>query len=308
MGVPRDATSAQIKKAYHKKALKLHPDKINKSASEEEIEEAKLKFQAISAAYQILSDDEKRKEYDATGELIDEDDFVSSSEDGFCVWEKYFKSIFGSINFSDIDNFAKKYQGSEEEKKDVLRYYETCKGDLNKMVACVMCSNKLDKPRWVKEYIEPAIKKKTVPRYDALARTLDQDVDDDVDFLQESSDEQDEYKNDENKSSNKSKSKARGATSRTHKPTKKKPKVSKEAEEMMAEDLIARIRGKQNGAIAQREKAFNSMMDDLEARYSKKSGGKKGKKVSAAPEIPDDEFEKIQAKLEKNRKSGKRSR
>jgi DnaJ family protein C protein 9 len=338
LGVSSTATSAQIKKAYHKKALKLHPDKIDKNASKEEVESAKLKFQAISVAYQILSNDETRKEYDATGELVDEDDFISNSDkDGFTAWEEYFKSIFGSINFSDIDKFANKYQGSDEEKADVLKYYVSTKGDLNKMVACVMCSSKEDKPRWVSDYIEPAIKQKKVPRFETLAKTLgqagagkedDDDSEEDEDYALKDSDsdgggaheDADEEMDDEGettdentsngkkkpKKAQKSKPKSK---SKAAKPKFKKIKVSKAAQEMIAEDLIAKIRGKQNGgALAQRESAFNSMMDDMEARYS---GGGKGDKKKATtrkpkkapvPDIPEDEFEKIQARLEKNRR------
>ena len=60
LGIPKDATSSQIKKAYHKNAIKWHPDK-NKS------EEAKQKFQEISKAYEVLSEPEKRKAYDTFG-------------------------------------------------------------------------------------------------------------------------------------------------------------------------------------------------------------------------------------------------
>lgn len=58
LGVAKSATKAEIKSAYHKLARKYHPDvnKDNPSAAE--------KFKEISAAYDILGDDEKRKKYD----------------------------------------------------------------------------------------------------------------------------------------------------------------------------------------------------------------------------------------------------
>lgn len=63
LGVERGATKAEIKKAYHKAALSSHPDKV----PEGEREEAEIRFKAVSQAYEILFDDEKREVYDVHG-------------------------------------------------------------------------------------------------------------------------------------------------------------------------------------------------------------------------------------------------
>ncbi|XP_008314033.1 dnaJ homolog subfamily B member 9a [Cynoglossus semilaevis] len=60
LGLPRDATERQIKKAFHKLALKYHPDR-NKGP------DAEAKFREIAEAYETLSDDKRRKEYDQFG-------------------------------------------------------------------------------------------------------------------------------------------------------------------------------------------------------------------------------------------------
>ncbi len=60
LGVPKSATATEIKKAYRKMALEFHPDK-NKAADAEE------KFKEINQAYEILSDEQKRKSYDQFG-------------------------------------------------------------------------------------------------------------------------------------------------------------------------------------------------------------------------------------------------
>ncbi|XP_069110986.1 dnaJ homolog subfamily B member 6-like isoform X2 [Argopecten irradians] len=62
LGVPKEATVAELKKAYRKLALKWHPDK-----NPDRKEEAEKKFKEISEAYEVLSDQEKRGIYDKYG-------------------------------------------------------------------------------------------------------------------------------------------------------------------------------------------------------------------------------------------------
>lgn len=60
LGVPKDASKEEIKNAYRRLALQYHPDR-NKSPGAED------KFKEISEAYAVLSDDEKRVQYDQFG-------------------------------------------------------------------------------------------------------------------------------------------------------------------------------------------------------------------------------------------------
>ena len=82
LGVPRNATKEEIKRAYRKLALKYHPDR-NKSP------DAAEKFREISEAYAVLSDDEKRAQYDRFGHAG-----VHSR------WTV--EDIFGGVDFDDL--------------------------------------------------------------------------------------------------------------------------------------------------------------------------------------------------------------
>ena len=62
LGVPRDASKEDIKKAYRKLAMKYHPD-MNK----EKPKEAEEKFKELSEAYEVLVDDDKKSRYDQYG-------------------------------------------------------------------------------------------------------------------------------------------------------------------------------------------------------------------------------------------------
>ncbi|MGH2580691.1 MAG: DnaJ domain-containing protein, partial [Actinomycetota bacterium] len=60
LGIPRTATPDEIRKAYRRLARELHPDSSGDPATEE-------RFKEVTAAYEILSDPDKRERYDLYG-------------------------------------------------------------------------------------------------------------------------------------------------------------------------------------------------------------------------------------------------
>jgi molecular chaperone DnaJ len=87
LGVSRDSSPQEIKRAYRRLAHQYHPDKAN---GDEE------KFKQVNTAYQVLSDEKKRAQYDRFGQTFD------GSSPGFDP----FGAGGGGINFEDLGNFG----------------------------------------------------------------------------------------------------------------------------------------------------------------------------------------------------------
>lgn len=66
LGISKGASDDEIKKAYRKAAMKYHPDKFS-NASEQEKKDAEEKFKEVNEAYQVLSDSQKKAQYDQFG-------------------------------------------------------------------------------------------------------------------------------------------------------------------------------------------------------------------------------------------------
>ncbi len=101
LGVSREAKGDEIKRAFHKLALKYHPDR-NKLPDAEE------KFKEASEAYAVLSDPEKRKQYDARG--FDGINQQYKQEDIFN--QTKFRDVFTEFGFNPDDIFSRIFGGN----------------------------------------------------------------------------------------------------------------------------------------------------------------------------------------------------
>ena len=91
MGVPRDATADDIKRAYRRLARKYHPD-VSKEA------DAEARFKEIGEAYEVLKDPEKRAAYDELGSRWKEGQDFRPPPD----WDFHFEGGRDAGAFSDF--------------------------------------------------------------------------------------------------------------------------------------------------------------------------------------------------------------
>ncbi len=155
LGVSQSASDSEIKKAYRKLALKYHPDRAPKDKKKEYEE----KFKKISQAYRILSDKEKRSQYDQFGQAFEGQSPFGGQ--GFSQQDfSHFQDAFGGQDIFEDLGFGRVFEqmfGSrggkatsygqdividlEIDLKDAFKGIEK-EVDLRKLATCSECQGK----------------------------------------------------------------------------------------------------------------------------------------------------------------------
>ncbi|XP_001601586.1 dnaJ homolog subfamily C member 9 [Nasonia vitripennis] len=160
LNIDKTANEKQVKKAYHKLSLLVHPDRVEEAVKEEATE----KFKVLGRIHSILSDNDKRKIYDETGQF-DED----SEEVVMRNWSDYWRTLFKEITVQDINNYEKNYKGSEIEIKDLKRAYMDSKGDMDYILESVPFTSCEEEPR-LHKIINDLIEKGEVPEFESFTK------------------------------------------------------------------------------------------------------------------------------------------
>ncbi|VDL61501.1 unnamed protein product [Hymenolepis diminuta] len=157
LGVDKNASQSDIKKAYYMLAKKYHPD-VNKSDKT-----AAQKFAEVSEAYEVLGDEQKRKQYDSFGGTTTGG--FSGAQSGYGDFashidpEELFRRIFKDSDFafkewsSGDKNFAESIFGFNTTREVVvnLSFEDACKGitkeiNINTIVPCSTCEGSRCQP------------------------------------------------------------------------------------------------------------------------------------------------------------------
>ncbi|OAG12042.1 DnaJ-domain-containing protein [Paraphaeosphaeria sporulosa] len=278
LGLERDATADDVKKAYRKMALKHHPDK----APADQKEAANKAFQEIAFAYAVLSDDRRRNRYDVTGSTAE-----TLEDDGEFDWLKFYREQFEDVvNQENIDKISSSYKDSAEERRDLLNVYTKYKGRLDAIYENVLLSDILDDDDRFRRILDEEIAKGTIESYEAYERENTHAARNKAKAAEK------KRRDDFDKKEAKKHAKEEAAAKTAGKP---KPKSKKKDGGGMG-DLAA--------LIAQRQKSrHGNFFDHLEAKYAPK--GREGKRTSPMDEPPEEMFEAMAAR--KKQKTSTRS-
>ncbi|KAF9464684.1 hypothetical protein BDZ94DRAFT_1320822 [Collybia nuda] len=302
LSVKNDSKTADINKAYRRLALANHPDKhVTSDASTKA--DASVKFQQIGFAYAVLSDEKRRLRYDTTGRT-DEGFDLSVGDDG---WEAYFEELFERVTREKLDEMKKEYQGSPQEIHDLKDAYIESNGSIEGIMSRVPHSTYDDEARFIIT-ISELIMKGDLPSLSAWEMS--------------SKDEKSKLvrKKQSQKEAKEAEKLARelgvwdefygsGKTRERKSKGKSKGNLDVRVDEEDHSTLQALILGK-------KRKNMDSFFDSLATKYTdpgpslkaRRQGKKQGveaaeappqkkSRLGPAPEIDDEEFDKLQQKL-----------
>ncbi len=265
LGVANDAVPPAIKKAYYKLCLKYHPDKLQKESSKARKKHT-IKFQRVQFSYSILRDAKKRARYDSTGSVEDsvilDDDFD---------WKDFFKRYTEKkVTKEMIDQDKKQYQGSVEEKDDILSSMQYYKGEFIRLFEAIPhLEFSKEQEQRVFKIVSDLIDSEEMKEYPAWIKYVKN------------------RKKEIRKMAQRSKKEAKEAEKLLEEI---KAKNGKKKDKADTEDSLAAL-------IRANHRKKKDPFEQLVAKYSKNNKGRSSRAKKSEYDIDDDEFERVQKEM-----------
>lgn len=263
----------------------------------------------------MLSNTQRRARYDRTGSTEE-----SIVDDAGFDWTEYYRTQFAEVvTMERIEEIKREYQGSEEEKQDVLKAYTRYRGDLDKLLETVLLSGVLEDEARFRAVIESAIEAGEVQAWDKFTKETEKTRENRRKRALK------ERKEAERAAASGSKSSEDGDQPSDNEPPKKSARIAKakasakangkakangaakpepnakakaKAKGNSMNDLAALIQQRQAGRTA----TTNAFFDSLEAKYGDGAKDTKGKgkgKMRAADEPPEEAFAEMAKRARK---------
>lgn len=149
LGVSRTATITQIRSAYRRLAVAVHPDR----AARDDVAAATAAFQRLQRIYDTLRDADARALYDATGRVAadgeDLDGLFGGGDGAPADLYAFFRSRAAEVTAESIAAYEVSYVGSEEEAADVAAHFTRRRGAVADIIEYIPFGEESDLGRYV---------------------------------------------------------------------------------------------------------------------------------------------------------------
>lgn len=150
LGVSRTATTAEIRSAYRRLAVAVHPDRVVRGG---DVAAATAAFQRLQRIYDTLRDADARALYDATGRVAADGDGLDGlfgGGDGVPAdLYTYFRSRVAEVTAESIAAYEVTYVGSAEEAADVTAHFTRRRGAVADIIEYIPYGEEADLGRYV---------------------------------------------------------------------------------------------------------------------------------------------------------------
>lgn len=150
LGVARTSTTAEIRTAYRRLAVAVHPDRAARGG---DVAAATAAFQRLQRIYDTLRDDDARALYDATGRVAADGDGLDGlfgGGDGVPAdLYAYFRSRVHEVTAESIAAYEATYIGSAEEAADVAAHFTRRGGAVNDLIDYIPYGEEADLKRYL---------------------------------------------------------------------------------------------------------------------------------------------------------------